>query len=258
MRRYFLFLAVLSAVMLESGVVPEAFAFGERSFRRAKEYESSLPARMVRKVALPEGYHEGLLLKDGAVWVSNGRGGKILVVDLASGGVISQLDPPATFTEAATEVPGGKYWVTDWDTRKMYLVRIERDRMVPESEVSFAPARPAGIVWDGAYLYVITWRRGLGTKYHLLKMGADGKIVGKVRIRGIEEPSQLAWDGKDLWISSWLSRRVYRIDRNSFEIKGSFTTHIERTTGIAWDGASFWVTGTAAGLYQIELIPHEK
>jgi hypothetical protein len=84
-------------------------------------------------------------------------------------------------------------------------------------------------------------------------MDNGGRITERVEIKGINEPCQLAWDGKGLWISSWFDRRVYNVDVDTMEIKGHFPTQIRQTTGIAWDGESFWVTGTEADLYQFRL-----
>jgi len=242
----------------------DIFAFSEGPIRtdkvleKAKNYKSMIPARKIRKIELPEGYHEGLLIDGNKIWVNNGTAGKTWVLDLQSGRVISEIEPAATFSEGITAAPGGKYWVTDWTAKKLYRVKIEEDRMVPDFEVSFAPSRPTGVIWNGSHLYILTWTRGaLGTRYHLLKMDEEGHILDRFGIEDISEPSQMAWDGKHIWISSWFDRRVYKIDIETAEIKGYFRSNIKNLTGIAWDGKSFWVTGTKADLYQIELIQAE-
>ena len=223
-------------------------------FSRSEDHRAMIPMRVIREVAIPRGYHEGLLVEESTVWVNNGKGGKTWIVDPETETVISKITPVGTFSEGLTAADGGRYWMTDWDLKKLFLVKIEKDTMVPESEISTAPSHPAGIIWTGSDLYVITWTRGLGTKYHLLKMDRAGNLVLKVRIKGIPEPSQITWDGQDLWISSWFNRRIYRIDSKTYQIKGYFRSHIERTSGIAWDGKYFWITGTEANLFQIEVL----
>ena len=230
----------------------------EKSLKKAKNYKSKIPAKIIQKIPLPKGYHEGLFIDGNNVWINNGRGGNTWVVSLDSGDIISQIEPVADFTEGITAYSGGKYWVTDWNTKKLYLVKIEEGRMVPESEISLSPSRPAGVIWNGRHLYVITWTRGFGTKYHLLKMDAAGKILDKIRIAEIPEPTQLAWDGKNLWISSWFHRRVYKINPETFEIKGYFSSRIKRTSGIVWDGKYFWLTGTTSDLYQMEVMTQKE
>ncbi|MBU1784507.1 MAG: glutaminyl-peptide cyclotransferase [Candidatus Omnitrophica bacterium] len=226
--------------------------------RKAEDYETAITMEVIRKIELPKGYHEGLLLQDGNVWVNNGEGGPTWVVNLASGDVISEIKPVAAFSEGITAGPGGKYWITDWDKKKLYLVSIDRNIMTAETEITLSPARPAGVIWNGEHLYVVTWTRGLGTRYHLLKMDKEGNLLSKSRIKNIPEPSQLAWDGKDLWVSSWFNRRVYRVNTKTLETTGYFRSNIKNTTGIAWDGEYFWVTGTSADLYQIKVTPKEE
>lgn len=225
-----------------------------KAFTRAKEFEAMMPVEVVRRIELPEGYREGLLLRDGEIWVNNGEGGDTWVVDRDSGTVVSKIKPVGTFTEGITAFIDETYWVTDWDDRRLYRVSIENGVMIPQTEVSLSPAFPAGVVWTGTHLYVITWTRGVGTKYHLLKMDQDGTILETVLIKKIPEPSQLTWDGTDLWITSWFDRRAYRIDAETYEITGYFRSGIERLTGIAWDGECFWVTGTKADLVRIGVI----
>ena len=224
---------------------------------KAEDYEIAISMKVIRKIELPKGYHEGLLLQDGNIWVNNGEGGPTWVVDLGSGEIVSEIKPVATFSEGITAGPNGKYWITDWDTKKLYSVSIDDNIMKAESEIVFDSSHPAGVVWNGEYLYVVTWTRGMGTQYHLLKIDKEGNILSKARIENIPEPSQLAWDGKDLWISSWFDRRIYRINTETLEITGYFRSKVKSTTGIAWDGEYFWVTGTKADLYQIEITPRE-
>lgn len=225
----------------------------DRFLRKARPYESNIPIKTVCSIKLPKGYHEGLLVHANTIWVNNGKGGMTWVVDVVSGTIIRKIEPVATFSEGITTMPGRKYWLSDWDEKKLFSVRIEEDKMIKEFDISLESSHPTGIIWNGSYLYVITWTRGVGTKYHLIKMDDKGKVLDKVRIRGIAEPSQLAWDGKNLWISSWFNSRVYKIDINTMERKGSFRVPINKLTGIAWDGKYFWVTGTKEDLYQIEV-----
>jgi len=246
----FVLIAVTGFFFNESGAQDKP----DEYFKRMKGYKAMMPIKVLRKIPLPKGYHEGLYVDGKNVWVNNGENGNTWVVDTDTEKVVSEIKPVGTFTEGITEVPFKKYWVSDWDTEKIYKVRIENNKMIPEIEVSFKRSQPAGIVWNEEYLYAITWTRGFGTMYHLLRMNASGKVLDKIRIRGIQEPSQITWDGKSLWISSWFQRRVYKINEKTLKIEGYFRTNIEKTTGVAWDGKYFWLTGTAADLYQVELL----
>ena len=254
MRKYITILLIASLAWLNGCVFSNDAIRNTGAFERAEDHRGMIPTKIVRKIKLPKGYHEGLLFHKDTIWVNNGQEGKTWVVDLASGKVTSEIEPVGTFSEGITEARGGRFWLTDWDAKKLYLVRIEKSKMIAESELSLAPSHPAGVVSSGSYLYVIIWTRvASGTRYHLLKMDQIGNIIEKKKIKGIPEPTQLAWDGSYLWISSWFDRRVYKIDPETYEIKGYFRSGVKKLTGITWDGKNFWMTGTRAGLYKIEL-----
>ena len=218
------------------------------------EKDKPLQVKIVEKLDIPKWYHEGLYFDGKNIWVNNGEEGRTWVVDPSDGSVIKQLEPVGPFTEAITLKSKGIYFLTDWELKKVYTVRIDNDRMISQSEFSVEPAHPAGAVWTGKNLFVITWARSLtGTKFHILKMDDKFNITQKRKIDTIQEPSQIAWDGKSLWISSWYSRRVYKMDPENFKILGYFKTPMERATGITWDGKYLWLTGTNAGLYKMEV-----
>lgn len=226
----------------------------ETVLKRSKTYKKNLQTRIVKKIALPQGYHEGLFYDDRYIWVANGQGIGTWIIDPESGSIVSRIDPVGTFTEGIAEADEGFLWVTDWDDKKLYRVTIDKEQMVAENEISLEPARPTGVVRVGDLTYVITWTRGFGTKYHLLEIDLTGKILRKMRINDIHEPAHLTWDGKHIWITSWYSQRVYKVDLNTFRILGDFRSPAAKATGIAWDGEYLWVTGTHAKLYQLEVI----
>jgi sugar lactone lactonase YvrE len=157
------------------------------------------------------------------------------------------------FPEAIIRTDDGSFFTTEWYDKKIYRVKLEIDKLVPEIESSLEPAHPAGLAWNGKSLFVVTWTRGMGTKFHVVEMTSDLKTINTVRIKDIQEPDQLTWDGKNLWISSWHAKTVYKIDIDKWEIVGYFKSPVSKTTGIAWDGKYMWVTGTYGDLYQMEI-----
>ncbi|MFH1305479.1 MAG: glutaminyl-peptide cyclotransferase [Candidatus Omnitrophota bacterium] len=222
-------------------------------FEKSDDY-GNIPVRVMKKIPLPGGYHEGLLFDGENVWVNNGKGGKTWIVDLAAETISAEIKPIATFTEGMTSVGDGTFWITDWETQKLYLAKRKENEMIATHEMSLNPEYPAGVIWTGKKLYVITWRRGpTGTRYFLVRFNNEGREISRTRIKGIHEPAHLAWDGKDLWITSWFSQRVYRIDEETLDITGSFKSPASKTTGIACDGKYFWITGSYDDLYQIEI-----
>lgn len=212
-----------------------------------------IPANIVKKVSIPKWYHEGLFHDGKSLWLANGENGKIWAIDTITGVVTSNIEPVADFPEALIRTDDGILFTTEWYTKKIYRVRLEGSRLVPEKEASFEPAHPAGLAWNGKRLFVVTWTRGFGTKFHMVEMDRDLKVINRMMIRNIHEPDQLAWDGENLWISSWYTKAVYKVDINKWEIVGYFSSPVSKTTGIAWDGKYMWVTGTYGDLYQMEI-----
>jgi len=217
--------------------------------------EAELGIRVVKKIPLPKGYHEGLFLNGRDIWVCNGENGKICVVDTASGAASSEIRPFSTFVEAIAKGPDGYLFLTDWNDRKIYRIILEDDALIAEGcGVSVAPAQPAGIVWSGSRFYAITWTRGpLGTKFDILETDERFNILRKVPVKEIQEPAHLAWDGSNLWVTSWYDQKVYKLDINSGKAVSSFRSPAKKTTGIAWDGKYLWLTGTYSDLYKMEI-----
>lgn len=252
--RSLIYSVALALILLNGGGICAFQEAQKGAATQRKEKLEAIPVKVLKKVSLPKGYHEGLYFDGKNIWVNNGKKGKTWVVDPASGDVLSEIAPVATFTEGLTRKDDGDYFVTDWDTMKLYRSRVENSRMVADSEVcSFAPSHPTGVVWNGAHLFVITWTRGMGTQFHLLQMEETGRLLRKMRIRWMQEPAHLAWDGKYLWVTSWYNRLVYKIDIYAWRVIGCFRSPVSDATGIAWDGKYLWLTGTRGDLYQLQI-----
>jgi len=213
-----------------------------------------LESKIVKRIHIPKKYHEGLFLDGNDLWVCNGEGGDIWVVDNLSGEVKQQIKPIADFTEAITKKSEGLYFTTEWKEKKLYLARVSGDRLEATAETSVAPAHPAGAVWTGDKLYVIAWTRGMGTKFDLLEFDGDMSLLRTIHIKDIQEPCQMSWDGRDLWISSWFDKTIYRVDPKTFKITGQVASPADRTTGICRNGKYMYLTGTYSDLYKIEIL----
>lgn len=219
----------------------------------SKDY-GQIKAKAITKIKIPKWYHEGLYLDGKDLWVNNGKMGDTWVVDTQTGKIIRKIKPVSTFTEGVAQKDKDTFFATDWDTKKVYISKLEGDNMCALSEKSVEPAHPAGVAWNGSNLFVVTWTRSMaGTRFHLIKMDADMNILSAAEIIKILEPAHLAWDGKYMWISCWYSRRIYKVDVENLEILGYLKSPAAKTTGIAWDGKYLWVTGTHDGLYKMEL-----
>jgi len=227
--------------------------FGLSGFTVSKDYEQ-IKSKVVAKIKIPKWYHEGLYYDGKDIWVNNGKKGDTWIVDTNTGKITGRIKPAGSFTEAITPKDKDTFFVTDWDAKKVYTSNIDGGNMYALSEKSVEPAHPAGAVWNGSNLFVITWTRSpAGTKFHLLKMDADMNILSASEVVKIPEPAHLAWDGKHMWISCWYSKRIYKVDIEKSEILGYLKSPAAKATGIAWDGKYLWVTGTHDNLYKMEL-----
>ena len=215
--------------------------------------------RVLEKIELPKHYHEGLYLKGQNIWVSNGQGGETWVIDYENKKIVEKIESVGTFTEGITisDIPD-EYWVTDWEDRKIYKVKIQNSKMIKISEISTDSELPAGVINIHGKIYVITWlRTPTGTKYYLLEFDNYGKLTSKRQLEDIYEPAHMAWDEQYLWITSWYSKKVYKVNLESLEVIGRFSSPAKDATGIAYDGKYFWITGTYDDLYKIEIIKGE-
>jgi len=246
---------ILSIFLISLIFSTTLFAEDVPDLNRAEKYQAKIPVEVVKEIKLPKGYHEGLYWDGKNVWVCNGEDGDIWIVDPSQGKVIDRITPIGTFTEGITAYGDGTYWLTDWNSKKLYRVKIDSGAMISDYEISLDPAHPAGVLWTGDHLYVITWTRGIGTKYHLMELDDREHMHKKMIIKRIHEPAHMAWDGSYLWITSWYTPLVYKVDVNNFKVLGSFKSPVSDTTGIVWDGEYFWVTGTKSDLYKIKLLP---
>ena len=222
------------------------------AFKKSPSYKT-MSANIIKKIPLPKGYHEGLFLNDTEMWVNNGERGKVWIVNIETGEVSGMIEPPASFIEGISRRSEGVFFVTDWNEKKIYIAHLEKNKLIADSSVSVSPAHPAGVLWNGNRLFVITWTRGMGTKFDLLEMDSSMNLVAKVSIKDIQEPDQLAWDGKNLWITSWYNSLVYKVDINDGRIIGDFLAPCPLATGIVWGKKYIWITGTYSDLYKLEI-----
>jgi len=215
---------------------------------------SKLKAELISKIKLPKGYHEGILVGDKTVMVNNGYKIDTWVIDIDSGKVIEKIKPPGTFSEGITKGDDGFYYVSDWDKKSLYKCKLEDGHFVVFDSLSLAPSHPTGVTWHDGELLVITWTRGMGTKYHLLRIDKNKKIINRYIVSDIREPSQICSDGEDIWISSWYENKIYKIALRQERIIAEIKLKISKITGIYVKDKVLWVTGTYADLYRYEIM----
>ena len=104
-------------------VVATGQAFSEElSFQKSESFGKELDAKVIKKIEIPKGYHEGLFLEGKNIWVANGQDIATWVIDLNTGDMIKEIKAVGPFTEGIISAGEGKYWVTDWDDEKLYKI----------------------------------------------------------------------------------------------------------------------------------------
>lgn len=243
--------AVLGIIL--SGIIASPSYSETQTLKKSDDY-GDLDIKIIRSITIPEWYHEGLLLDGDSIWVANGRGGNIWIIDKASGNLEAEIVPPSGFTEAIIKAGDGRYLITDWDDKKLYEASLKDGRLAASRTLfDFTPSHPAGLVSADGRLFVIIWTRGIGTKFDILELDGEFRVIDKIRVTAIQEPAHMAWDGKSLWITGWYNRRVYRVDPEKWAVTASFRAPISKVTGIACEDKYLWITGTYADLYKVSV-----
>lgn len=102
-----------------------------------------------------------------------------------------------------------------------------------------SPARkPAGITWDGSYL----WQIDRANNGQLYQLRSNGTVIRRLSLAG-GYSSGLTYDGRHLWYVETNIRRIFQLDPNTGHIlqefgpPGSGNIH-----ELAWDGKFLWTT----------------
>jgi hypothetical protein len=90
-----------------------------------------------------------------------------------------------------------------------------------------------GLTWDGSYFWT-----GDDGVLKIYKLTTSGEIVDSFDSPGTV-PWGFAWDGEYLWNSDWDADKIYKLS-TSGEIIDSFDSPGVAPTGLAWDGKYLW------------------
>jgi hypothetical protein len=212
----------------------------------------------------------GLILEDidfeqGALWVS-ATSGACVIYSCGMGGD----DPPArprfprensvTKWDAATlaldarvpiigpyQLEGGMgaVWVTAWGTDRSQLVALHPDsgRRLHVYEHPGDPGELAlagGWVWDLTFIPRSSTRSGAWT---LLQVDPSiGRPIGRMRLRGLRAGDPLSLDAgrRELWIASFETGAVYRVDLSSERMLPKISTGL-RIVDVSAGRGGLWV-----------------
>jgi hypothetical protein len=150
---------------------------------------------------------------------------------------------------------GTRFWILGptADTRAHRLVEYDPTALTTHRQFTLTDLAPAGginvggITWDGASIWVVV----SGNRNELLQVDpANGNVIKTRSSPGELGPSDLDFDGRDLWLSDGVGE-MFLLDRITGGIKRSFLVmdpRSRRDNGIAFRTGELWIGALFGGM----------
>lgn len=235
LKRYF---AVAAALLLAGGVWRALWLRAERLEAAA----AAAAAAAVHEWDLPVSHPAGLAFDGRDIWV----------VDWFSQSLYAHSTRDASLREARhlpAETPVSAHFAREsvWtvDAAGTVARRMKDPKLTVLQRWPGAAPNPAGIVFDGLYLWTLDGRAKRLTK-HL--PDAALTVLGVYRVPGAK-PAGLAYDGQTLWTLDAADRclRRHNLQRPDEAVEfialSAYSDGKELPTGLAFDGSRFWTAG---------------
>lgn len=146
------------------------------SSQPAVALEFSLSGSQVSSITLPDQYMSGIAYDNGSYWVctyhSTPDVGKVYHLN-SSGAVLSQFTPPANQPWDIC-LQGSDLWIADYNANMLY--KVSTTGALLESHASQI-LKPAGIVYDGTYLWYCAGELGSGSTLYKVDLLGSGTPV---------------------------------------------------------------------------------
>jgi len=163
----------------------------------------------------------GLTFANNFLWNSSPITDQIIKIDPVDG---DNLESENTLSTVAFPSPNGitfdgtYFWVVDWQSNTINKVLAEDGSVLSsipgpstlpsfDTNSSVTNARPFGITWDGAALWVSDHEEDMIYRINPI----DGAILTFFPTPSTS-PKGLAWDGEFLWLTDSSSQTIYKID----------------------------------------------
>ncbi len=201
------------------------------------------------------------LASDGThLWVGDYITGLIYRVDPARPESTRAYASPGPHVEGLTW-DGTHLWSADWSTGLIYRLAVG-DTVLAVTRSFAAPGAgdPVGLAWDGEALWLTTWNPPI---LYRLDPAAGAVLVeqpvkwdgGSLYPAHAFFPEDLAWDGEALWMTDWWTRKVYRINPDTFELLDTRDAGGNRSLGLAFHKGYLWNgdTETPPSLFRLDV-----
>jgi sugar lactone lactonase YvrE len=227
-------------------------------------------AMVLERIDAPGPQPEGLASDGTHLWVADFQSGLIYRVDTGAKTVIAAYEAPGPSPEGLAW-DGTHLWHCDWDTRMIYRLSVSDSALTVDREfpapLLLTPGgqlnqpRPIGLAWDGAALWLTTWR-----PFYLVRIDPVSGAV--LRSRPFNDPfplyptlgpapEDLAWDGSHLWITDWWTKEIHRLDPASLVVTRTIASGGPKSVGLAFHLGDLWngdtgMNAVAPALYRLD------
>lgn len=136
--------------------------------------EFDLSGNLINSFDLPDHYMSGIAYDAGDFWVGTYYPDPGTIYNLDNtGGIISQFTPPSDQIWDIC-VQDDDLWMVDYNTHMLY--KTDQSGVLLESHAS-ENIKPAGIVYDGTYLWYVDGELGSDSKIYKVNLSGDGTPV---------------------------------------------------------------------------------
>ncbi len=187
------------------------------------------------------GYSEGLDFHEGYLWHTLPK--EILKISPKDGTIVARFPPASEYNESLTWLNGFLY-VVSYSDNGIYRGKLEGDKLKFERVGTTPEVHAWGITHNGKDLIMTgNYSRVI---YRLETKNFSIKSTVTADVTDVED---LAYDGKDVWASSFTQHRgsIFRIDLTTGKIATLYELPDPDSCpvidGIAKDGNTLWVTG---------------
>ncbi|MDX6768983.1 MAG: response regulator [Elusimicrobiota bacterium] len=217
-----------------------AFALTQAASRRAEKARAAAAA-VTHAWDLPVSHPAGLAFDGESVWVVDWFS-QSLYAHSTKDAALGEVRHLTAETPVSAHFAGDSVWTIGADGT---VARRMRDAKLTVLQRWPGVARnPAGIVFDGLYLWTLD---GRARRLYKRLPDPDLTVAGVYRVPGVK-PVGLAYDGKTLWTLDAADRslRRHNLDRPDEAVElvplSVYGDGKEVPTGLAFDGTRFWTS----------------
>jgi len=187
------------------------------------------------------GYSEGLDFHEGFLWHSLPK--EILKISPKDGSIVARFPPATEYNESLTWLNGFLY-IVSYSDNGIYRGKLTGDKFQFERVGTTPEVHAWGITHNGRDLFLT------GNYSRVIyRMETKDFSIKSTITADVTDVEDLAFDGKDLWSSSFTEHRgsIYRIESKTGKVATIYELPDPDSCpvidGIAIDGKTFWLTG---------------